>query len=50
MLYDQFYNWRSYKGFPSFITKTSLFKYTENFTTKPWKCSDKISDIFYISA
>ena len=29
-----------------FITKTSLFKYTENFTTKKWKFSDKISDIF----
>ena len=28
------------------ITKTSLFKYTENFTTKKWKVSDKNSDIF----
>ena len=28
--------------------KTSLFKYTENFTTK--KFSDKNSDIFHISA
>ena len=31
------------------ITKTSLFKYTEKFTTKTWKFSDKNSDIFYIS-
>ena len=35
---------------PGPITKTCLFKYTENFTTKNWKFSDKISDIFYISA
>ena len=33
-----------------FITKTGLFKYTENFTTKTWKFSDKTSDIFHISA
>ena len=33
-----------------YITKTSLFKYTENFTTKNWKFSDKNSDIFHISA
>ena len=33
-----------------FITKTSLFKYTENFTTKKRKLSDKNSDIFRISA
>ena len=33
------------------ITKTRLFKYIENFTTKNWKFLDKISDIsFYISA
>ena len=32
------------------ITKTSLFKYTENFTTKKWKFSDKNSDFLYISA
>ena len=32
------------------ITKTCLFKYTENFTTKNWKFSDKNSDIFNISA
>ena len=29
-----------------FITKTCLFIYTENFTTKNWKFSDKNSDIF----
>ena len=32
-----------------YITKTGLFKYTENFTTKKWKFSDKKSDIFHIS-
>ena len=32
------------------ITNTSLSKYTENFTTKNWKFSDKNSDIFHISA
>ena len=32
------------------ITKTRLFKYTENFTTKNYKFSDKNSDIFHISA
>ena len=30
--------------------KTRLFKYTENFTAKNWKFSDKSSDIFHISA
>ena len=28
------------------ITKTRLFKYIENFTTKSWNFSDKNSDIF----
>ena len=32
------------------ITKTSLFKYIENFTTKNLKFSDKNSDIFFIPA
>ena len=32
------------------ITKTRLFKYIENFTTKKGKLSDKKSDIFYISS
>ena len=32
------------------ITKTRLFKYFENFTTKNWNFSDKKSDIFHISA
>ena len=33
------------------ITKTCLFKYTENFTTKKkWKFSDKKFWYFYISA
>ena len=30
------------------ITKTCLFKYTENFTTKKWKFTDKKSIIFFI--
>ena len=29
------------------ITKTRLFKYIENFTTKNWKFSDKNSDIHH---
>ena len=33
-----------------FITKTRLFKYIENFTTKNRKFSDKNSEIFHISA
>ena len=32
------------------ITKTNHFKYTENFTSKEWKFSDKKSDIFQNSA
>ena len=32
------------------ITKTLLYKYVENFTSKNWKFSDKNSDTFYISA
>ena len=33
------------------ITKTRLFKYIENFTSKNWKFSDKKNfDIFHISA
>ena len=32
------------------ITKTSLFKYTENFTTKKWNFQIKNSDTFYITA
>ena len=31
-----------------FITKTGLFKYIENFTSKNRKCSDKKSLIFFI--
>ena len=38
-------------AFDEIITKTRLFKYIENFTTKKnWKFSDKNSDIFHISA
>ena len=32
------------------IRKTRLFKYTENFTTKKLKFSEKNADIFHISA
>ena len=32
------------------ITKTRLFKYIENFSTKTWKFSVKTSDNFHISA
>ena len=35
---------------PGLITKTSLFKYTENFTTKNENFQIKNSDIFHISA
>ena len=35
---------------PNNITKTRLFKYTENVNTKNWKFSDKNSDIFHTSA
>ena len=34
----------------TYITKTRLFKYIENFTTKNGKFSDKNSDLFHISA
>ena len=34
------------KELQTVITKTRLFKYIENFTTKNWKFSDKNSDIF----
>ena len=33
-----------------FITKTCLFEYTGNFTTKNKKKSNKNSDIFHIAA
>ena len=33
-----------------YITKTRLFKYIENFTSKNIKFSDKKSNIFHISA
>ena len=31
-----------------FITKTRLFKYIENFTSKNWKFSDKKTLIFFL--
>ena len=39
-----------YEKLIDFITKTRLFKYIENFTTKNGKFSDKNSGIFHISA
>ena len=37
-------------GNKSYITKTSLYKYTENFTTKKYKFLDKKNfEIFHIS-
>ena len=31
-----------------FITKTRLFQYIENFTSKNWKLSDKNSDFVFL--
>ena len=31
----------------SYITKTRLFKYTENFISKSWTFSDKKTDVFH---
>ena len=45
-----YFKWKLSKGAPLHITKTPLFKYIENITTKNWKFSDKKSDIFHISA
>ena len=33
--------------YATFITKTRLFKYIENFTSKHWNFSDKNSDFFF---
>ena len=40
----------AYTSLKKIITKTRLFKYIENFTTKTWKFSDKNSDIFHYSS
>ena len=41
----------AFPGYLRYITKTRLFKYIENFTSKSIKFSDKKkSDIFHISA
>ena len=47
-----YFSWQKYllQEITWSITKTSLFKYTEKFTTNKWKFSDKNSDIFHISA
>ena len=37
---DKYLPWESISS-PKFITKTGLFKYIENFTSKNWKLSDK---------
>ena len=51
------HNWRMLEGSFSLytarthVTKTRLFKYIENFTSKNWKYSDKKNaDIFHIAA
>ena len=43
------YHWSSTVA-KSDITKTRLFKYIENFTTKHWEILDKKYNIFHISA
>ena len=49
---DGFIEKEDFSGYHSYlrlcITETSLFKYTENFTTKKWKFSDKNSDFFFL--
>ena len=35
------YTYNVYNENKDIITRTSLFKYTENFTSKNWKFSDK---------
>ena len=45
---DPEYSEYTYAVFP-YISKTSLLKYNENFTTKKWKFSEKNADIFHIS-
>ena len=44
------YEERESSGQSTLITKTRLFKYTENFTPKNWKCSDKKLWYFHVSA
>ena len=39
-----------YRTTKSFIMKTCLSKYTEDFASKKWKISNRNSDIFHISA
>ena len=41
---------QTYKTNATYITKTCLFKYTENLTTKNEDFRMKSSDIFHISA
>ena len=48
--YYEAFDWYRFIKLIYNITKTSLFKYTENFSSKKWKFSDKNSDIFHISA
>ena len=50
MFVDNLWSSGWYADIKQSITKTSLFKCIENFTTKNWKFSDKNSDIFNISA
>ena len=41
-------NMQIFNSFMLGITKTCLFKYTENFTTKKWKFSDEKFWYFFI--
>ena len=45
--YSRSYSYSEIESNSGVITKTGLFKYTENFTTKNWKFSDKNSNIFF---
>ena len=40
--------WKCTQFIQFIITKTRIFKHTENFTTKKWKFSDKNSDFFLL--
>ena len=44
------WNFTCYQAPQFIITKTRLFKYIENFTSKNWKISDENSDICHIFA
>ena len=45
--YDKRFCTEPWQQFANFITKTRLFKYTENFTTKTWKFSNKKKILYF---